>query len=746
MSVDLSQFLQTFFEESFEGLETMESGLLELDSEQPDRETLHNVFRAAHSIKGGAGTFGLTAVSDFTHRMETLLDRLRDGTQAVTADRVNVLLNAVDCLRCMLEAIQQDQPLDAEAISDAQSRLDQELAGGVSTGAQAMGNGDPNGMAAAGSDAIHTGGNPSGKGGDAVDQGGGGDGGLPGGDGAGGRRRGGWWIRFEPQPHLFATGNDPRRLFLALSELGTLEVTCDTNGLSPFEHLDPEACELAWTLRLHADVDEATVREVFEWVEDDAFLEIRPLEAEREEDHAGGAAAVPASPQAPAASLPEGPEASAASPVTKGEGDGKAATGGAGGGKPAARRASGSNSSIRVDTEKIDALIDMVGELVITQSMLSQIGKEFTPERLEELQDGLAQLERNTRELQENVMRIRMVPISFAYSRLPRIVHDTSRALGKHVDFQMEGEQTELDKTVMEKIIDPLVHLVRNSVDHGIEPPEERRSAGKPETGQITIEAYHKGGNIIIEIADDGRGINRDKLLAKARAAGLVDDGTELPDEQVYDLIFHPGLSTHDQATEYSGRGVGMDVVKRNVRALSGNLHVRSAHGHGTTITISLPLTLSILDGQLFRVGDQTYIVPLVSVIESLQVDASKVSRVNGRGEVYHWREGYVPIVRLHELFDTEPVRKELEGGLMVIVEDEDTYLGVFVDDLLDQQQVVIKSLEANYLQVPGIAGATILGDGTVALILDIAGLIEMSRGGRRRPYIPEPEDAGEAA
>ncbi|ABM62931.1 chemotaxis protein CheA [Halorhodospira halophila] len=703
MSVDLSQFLQTFFEESFEGLDTMESGLLELDPESPDPEALNNVFRAAHSIKGGAGTFGLSAVSDFTHRMETLLDRLRDGKQAVTPDCVNVLLNAVDCLRGMLVAIQSDQTLDADAISTAQQRLDEQL------GQAPVGGGGATGAAAG----------PTAGGGDA-----GGDDAPPPRGGGGG---GGWLIRFEPQPHLFATGNDPRRLFLALQDLGELEVECDTSGLPPFEQLDPETCQLAWTLRLYADVPEAAVREVFEWVEDDARLEIQPLEA------AGTEEVAPVAPGQPP--MPTSEESGPAAP----------AAGGGEARKPAARRGGG-NSSIRVDTEKIDALIDMVGELVITQSMLSQVGKEFTAERLEELQDGLAQLERNTRELQENVMRIRMVPISFAYSRLPRIVHDTSRALGKAVDFQMEGEQTELDKTVMEKIIDPLVHLVRNSVDHGIEPPEERAAAGKPETGTITIEAYHKGGNIIIEIADDGRGINRDKLLAKARSSGLLEDGTELPDDQVFDLIFHPGLSTHEQATEYSGRGVGMDVVKRNVRSLSGNIHVRSAQGQGTTITISLPLTLSILDGQLFRVGDQTYIVPLVSVIESLQVDGSKLSRVTGRGEVYHWREGYVPIVRLHELFDTEPVRRELAGGLMVIVEDEDTYLGVFVDDLLDQQQVVIKSLEANYLQVPGIAGATILGDGTVALILDIAGLIEMSRGGRRQPYIPTPEDSDEAA
>lgn len=734
MSVDLSQFLQTFFEESFEGLDTMESGLLELNPEQPDKESLNTVFRAAHSIKGGAGTFGLTAISDFTHRMETLLDRLRGGEQAVTAEAVNVLLAAVDCLRSMLEAIQADQQLDSGALSEAQQRLDEQLGQGSGEQASSNGRGSGAGGSAAGMDTA------------VADSGGGDDANNGGYSGGGdGSKQGGWRILFEPEPHLLTTGNDPARLFNALGDLGELQVVCNSSELVPFEELDPESCYLSWDLELRGDVREQDIREVFEWVEDDAVIDIEPLPESGEttalaasgadQQYPEAAAGTGDQPQARGDPAPETAQQKQAQPAASGSGAAKAAGGGA-------SKKAKSSSSIRVDTGKIDALIDMVGELVITQSMLSQIGKEFTQERLEELQDGLSQLERNTRELQESVMRIRMVPISFAYSRLPRIVHDTSRALGKEVEFHMEGEQTELDKTVMEKIIDPLVHLVRNSVDHGVEMPEDRQAAGKPQKGQITIDAYHKGGNIIIEISDDGRGINRDKLLAKARSAGLVEDGAELADNEVFDLIFHPGLSTHDEATEYSGRGVGMDVVKRNIRSLSGSLNVRSASGKGTTITISLPLTLSILDGQLFRVGDQTYIVPLVSVIESLQVDGNKVSRVTSRGEVYHWREGYVPIVRLHELFDTEPVRNELAGGLMVIVEDEDSYIGVFVDDLLDQQQVVIKSLEANFLRVPGIAGATILGDGTVALILDIAGLVDMSRGGPRQPIIPESEEA----
>lgn len=678
MSIDMGQFMETFFDESFEGLDVMEAGLLALRPGEADVETLHNVFRSAHSIKGGAGTFGLTAVSEFTHHAETLLDRLREGYQPVTAEAINALLNAVDALRNSLQALRAGEEPDAALLAEAQQRLEAEL----------------------GTDeAPATGDGPTGEtGADA------------------GAAVAGWRIRFEPEPHLFATGNDPARLFRELANLGELEVACDTSELPPLPDLDPESCYLAWDLTLTGDVPEAEVREVFEFVEDDAGLELEPIASAAEE--AGGEAA-------------GGPA----------DGDGGDAPARQGGGAGGGGKGS-SGSSIRVDTEKIDTLIDMVGELVITQSMLSQIGKEFSEERLEELQDGLAQLERNTRELQENVMRIRMVPISFAYSRLPRIVHDASRNLGKEVDFRMEGDQTELDKTVMEKIIDPLVHIVRNSVDHGIEAPAERRAAGKPEQGTITIDAYHKGGNILIEIRDDGGGISRDKLIGKAQAAGLLDgDGSDLTDEQVFDYIFHPGLSTHDEATEYSGRGVGMDVVKRNVRSLGGHITVRSTAGEGTTMVISLPLTLSILDGQLFRVGDQTYIVPLVSVIESLQVAGDKVSGVAGRAELYHWREGYVPVLRLHDYFNVTPDRTELAGGLMVVVEEEERQLGLFVDDLLDQQQVVIKSLEANYLQVPGIAGATILGDGTVALILDVAGLAEMSRGGQRRPFIPEHDD-----
>ncbi len=391
--------------------------------------------------------------------------------------------------------------------------------------------------------------------------------------------------------------------------------------------------------------------------------------------------------------------------------------------------ASEASSSIRVSTDKVDALINIVGELVITQSMLSQLGEEFDMAKLDKLRDGLAQLERNTRELQENVMRIRMLPISFVFSRFPRMVHDLSSKLGKQVELKLSGEQTELDKTVMEKIGDPMVHLVRNALDHGVEMPDVRKAKGKPPVGQVKLNAYHMGGNIVIEITDDGAGLDKEKIMRKAREKGVIQAGEELSEEQIHDLIFHPGFSTADQVSDVSGRGVGMDVVKKNIKSLGGSVEIRSELGVGSTFIIRLPLTLAILDGQLIRVKEQTYIVPLVSIIESIQVTCDQVNNVAATGDVFKLRDEYIPIVKLYQLFGMREDYMRLEEGLLVVVEGEGKKVGLFVDDLLGQQQVVIKSLESNFKRVEGVSGATILGDGTVALILDISGIIHLSKG-----------------
>jgi two-component system chemotaxis sensor kinase CheA len=383
------------------------------------------------------------------------------------------------------------------------------------------------------------------------------------------------------------------------------------------------------------------------------------------------------------------------------------------------------SGSIRVSVDKIDELMNTVGELVITQAMLSQLGSKLEGPTAEKLRGGLVQLERNMRELQESVMRVRMLPINVVFSRFPRMVRDLAQRLGKQIELKLTGEQTELDKTVLEKIGDPLVHLVRNSVDHGIESPAVRAAAGKPAVGTVRLDACHRGGNIAVEVSDDGGGLDKDRILAKARDRGLVGENDILTDNQIHELIFLPGFSTAEKTTDVSGRGVGMDVVRRNVKELGGKIELRSELGKGSKCIITLPLTLAIVDGQSVSVGSETYIVPLISIVESMQLKAANVSRLSGRGEVFSFRGYYLPIVRLYELFGVEPHTRTLDEGLVVVAEGEGHQrIGLFVDDLLGQQQVVIKSLEANYGHVEGVSGATILGDGSVALILDVPGLI----------------------
>jgi len=672
MSIDVSQFHQIFFEESFEGLETMESALLELGQGSEDPELIHLIFRAAHSIKGGSGTFGFTAVSNFTHVMETLLDEMREGGREVSAAAMNLLLESVDVLRDMLEAARDGGDFDADRAGATQARLEAMLGGTVVAAPQTVADAAP-----ASADS-------------------------------------GWRIEFSPYPDLLKTGNDPVRMFRELAELGSLDVEVHTGKVPQFAEFDPEECFLAWTLTLRGDVALDQINEIFEWVDGDCDLSIEAL--------AGPAAeTLPAPPVPEEADVSEAVLREAPPADDRRVGDRRQAD---------RRSASGADSSIRVSIKKIDELINMVGELVITQSMLGQVGselEEFDPGKLEKLRDGLSQLERNTRELQESVMQIRMLPISFSFNRFPRLVHDLSAKLGKKVELKISGEGTELDKTVMEKIGDPLVHLVRNSLDHGIEAPDVRAAKGKPETGVVHLNAYHQGGNIVIEISDDGGGLPADKILAKAQQRGLVAEGETLSREKILELIFEPGFSTAEEVSDVSGRGVGMDVVRRNIKDLGGTIEVRSEPDRGSTFVIRLPLTLAILDGQLLSVGAETFIMPLVSIVESLQLDAAMVSSVAGSAEMYRLREDYVPIVRLYELFDIKPDATRLQDSLLVVVEYDGHKIGLLVDELLGQQQVVIKSLETNFKRVEGLSGATILGDGTVALILDVGGLITMS-------------------
>ena len=698
MSIDMSQFHQVFFEECFEGLEAMESGLLSLDIGDIDPEAINTIFRAAHSIKGGSGTFGFTVVAEYTHIMETLLDEMRDGRRQVTKQAVDVLLGSVDCLREMLTSIQNEEDVNAESVAVHQSALETELNGESSANTQ------PNVVA---TPAINTAPSPI-QSQDEEDE-------EPEIE-----EEQGWKISFCPYLNLLKTGNDPVRLFRELSALGQLTTNVNIQDVPDFNELDPEECNISWDLVLVSDASESTVREIFSWVEEDCELELSPLAKPKKKKKPKVATPV----SAPTPAVVETKEVIAPVIVPPPTTVVKKASSES----DSAKNAPKASSSIRVDTDKIDTLINMVGEVVITQSMLGLIGENFTMDKVGQLKRGLAQLERHTRDLQQSVMNIRMLPISFVFSRFPRLVHDISTKLNKKITLKLVGENTEVDKAVVELINDPLVHLIRNSLDHGIEMPAERIAAGKPETGTIELKAYHRGGHIVIEIIDDGRGMDKSKLLAKAIEKGLVEESAILTDKQILELIFMPGFSTAEQLSDISGRGVGMDVVRRNIQSLGGNIDIISELGKGSTIAIHLPLTLAILDGQSVAVGDETYIVPLVSIIESINITEKMLNKVAGKGETFKLRNEYLPIIRMREIFNVKTgAATKPNEGVIVVVEGQGALCGFLVDELLGQQQVVIKSLEANYRRVEGVSGATILGDGSVALILDVPGLVRLS-------------------
>jgi two-component system chemotaxis sensor kinase CheA len=688
MSVDLSQFIPSFLEESFEGLELMESSLLNL--EQGDDETINSIFRAAHSIKGGAGTFGFNGVTEFTHLVETLLDEMRDGRRSIKQSDVEILLESVDCMRLLIEAIRDEIECDSNKIAETSILLEQTLAEDKSDSSDANVN------------QTSTSPSPS--------------------DVEGDNRLSTWNITFIPEHHLVQTGNDPLFLFNALSDLGELILVANCKELPALNDIDAEELYLSWQLTLSTKANEADIREVFEWVEDECELIITKEETINEvTSEELNTNVSPTNPLSVNEEVEIKPEQQV-EPV--GVSDNKAS---APAPEKTGNKAKNDLGSIRVGVDKVDSLINLVGELVITQSMLSELGNDFDLSKVEKLNSGLEELLQNTKELQESVMRIRMLPISFAFNRFPRLVHDLSKKTGKEIELILKGEQTELDKTVMEQIGDPLVHLVRNAVDHGIEPAEARIAAGKPKKGTITLNAYHQGGSIVIEINDDGGGINRQAVFDKALEKGIVDENTTLSDTQVFDLLFEPGFSTAKELSDISGRGVGMDVVKKNIQSLGGRIQVESEPGKGSTFRVNLPLTLAILDGQLVRVGSEIYIIPLITIVESLQPQTELINRVSGDMVLYRLREDNVPVIPIYSLFNIASEFKDVESSLLVVVEADGQKIGLMVDDLLAQQQVVIKSLNDNYQQVEGISGATILGDGSVAMILDIAGIISMA-------------------
>jgi len=675
MVIDLAQFVAAFIEESIEGLDVIESALVGVDTQALDIDTINVIFRAAHSIKGGAGTFGLGEISQFTHVAETLLDQIRSGQRTFEQYYVDLLLQSVDCLREMFACIQSKKPIEvpraAKIVEDFEKVLAAKETAVVAKKSEIESKE--------------------------------------------------WEITFKPPKDLYQTGSDPIRLFRQLEFLGKVSVSVDASQLPSFDKVDPLDCYLVWNIHLQATEPLLLpqLKEIFEWVEDDSDLQYTPIQpsdsAASDLAAASDSGALMATHEKATHEKITVPSVSVEHHPENDKSDKKES------------KAPMEASSIRVAIEKIDQLVNLVGELVITQSMLGEIGEHFDLSKLSKLREGLAQLEFNTRELQESVMRIRMVPISFIFSRFPRMVHDLGKKLGKQVELKLSGEATELDKTVMEKLTDPLVHIVRNSLDHGLENTEGRADNNKRPCGLLMLNAYHQSGNIVIEISDDGRGIDTDRLRQKAIKNGLMSEDDNLSHQDLVELVFHPGLSTAEAVTDLSGRGVGMDVVKRNIQGIGGTVEIQSTRGVGTTIRIRLPLTLAILEGQLVRLANEVFIIPLVNIIESLQVNAKSLNKVVGSWDVMQLREDYVPIIELAEVFGLLQTKAASKNKLVVIVEHEGQKFGLVVDELLAQQQVVIKSLEANYQRVMGVSGATILGDGTVSLILDVPSIVRMA-------------------
>jgi two-component system chemotaxis sensor kinase CheA len=690
MTIDLAQFHDSFFEESLEALASMEETLLKLDVGAPDPDMIATIFRVAHSIKGGAATLGFAEIASFTHTLETLLDELRGQRMKVTTTLSDLLLRSVDVMREMIHGQQQRKPVDAQRIADLQFDLELAVAQrGTAEAAPAPV--APQAVAPAAASPVAV---------PAVNE---------------ADERATYRIHFRPHLQLLARGNDPLRMFNELRQLGDLEMLVDSSALPAMSGFDPENCYLSWELTLRSDANRDSIVDIFDWAEGDCELRIETVA------QAGRPQAVAPVPQ-PEVTAPLSAPGGAVAVAEPGADVALASVATRATRTPEAHK-NQESGSIRVSIEKIDDLMNSVGELVITQAMLSQFSQLQAGPEGERLRSGLAQLERNVRELQESIMRVRMVPISFVFSRFPRMVRDLSQRLNKQVELKMTGGDTELDKTVLEKIGDPLVHLVRNSVDHGIEMPDARVAAGKSACGTVHLHAYHRGSSIMVEVRDDGAGLKRERILAKARERGLLGPDETPSEDGINQLIFMAGFSTADQATDISGRGVGMDVVRRNVEELGGSIEIRSVEGKGSTFVISLPLTLAIVDGQTVAVGEESYIVPLTAIVESLRARDTSIQTIVGHGEVLAFRGEYLPVVRLEQLFRT-PRRTEARGrGLIMVVEGDGRRIGLCVDELLGQQQVVVKTLEENYGRVDGVAGATILGDGSVALILDVAGL-----------------------
>jgi two-component system chemotaxis sensor kinase CheA len=685
---ELEQLRQTYFQDCDELLGELESALMALDNGRADADTLNDAFRAIHSIKGGADILHFDRLVRFAHTFESVLDRLRLGRLVVDPELASLMLRAGDAVADLVRA--------AQAGADMAEGYENEIADALQSLAQAAGSAESPAACEPEESRVEA---------------------APAAAAAPLRH---YRIQLSPPADLFREGNEPQLLMSALERLGSVKAVADTAALPPLADLDAEHCYLRWTIDVRTTAGPEAIQDVFDLTVDKSALEIVELAmqpAEAATPASGPENAADGATSTPAAALP-----AASSPAPSGAAN-------------APSKAATTVNSIRVDLEKLDYLVNLVGELVISQSMLAEQLSVLPSDKFPTLSRSIEELTQHARNLQDGVMAVRTQPVKSVFARMPRLVRDLAVETGKNVRLLISGETTEVDKTVVEQLFDPLIHMIRNAVDHGIEPPAERLANGKPALGTVRLSAAHVGGRIVIQVTDDGRGIDRARVRARAVERGLLSPDAALTEDQLDNLIFLPGLSTAETVSEISGRGVGMDVVRRNVERLGGRVLIRSVAGKGSTFYLSLPLTLAVLDGMVVGVGRETYIVPLTVILESLRPQARDIHRLVGGGEVLYVRGEYVPLVYLGRAFDVpDATREPWEGLVMLVDADAGGKVGVVVDEIVGQQQVVIKSVEANYRALRGIAGATILGNGRVALILDMAGLAEVADGTGRSP------------
>ncbi len=668
--LDMEKLKETFFIECAEHVATMESSILEMEENPDDEELMGGLFRAAHSLKGNSGCLGYMDINGFTHVLETVLEKVKMGTLKWSEQLTSVMLDSVDATKLLIEAAKEEKDC-TEDVEGTKQRLleliDEKPASSSGVAKEEVAEQSEGGMVSS------------------------------------------FEIHFSPDPEILKRGMDPiHKIILEIWEsCEVLSVSVDTTHLPTFDNMQPETCYLTWNVVVSGSVGRSVVEDIFEFVMDDSKIEITEI--------GGGDSDEGESEQR----VVDAEQADTVEVVTPGgtKNAGKKT-------KVQAKSSKMGEATIRVDTDKVDALVNLVGELLITQAMISQLTKDQLGEKAAPLQRAAVQLERNTIEMQERVMSIRMLPIGSIFARFRRLVRDLAVAKGKKIRLDISGEETELDKTVIEKLADPLTHLLRNSVDHGIESPQERLAAGKEEEGVIQLNAYHEGGEVVISVSDDGAGINKEKIIAKAVEKGILNSATDVSDEDANALIFAAGFSTADVISDVSGRGVGMDVVKRNIEEMGGSVGIESYQGEGTRFSLRLPLTLAIIQGLIVGIGQEKFIIPITMVLESKRPTQEEVKTVEGTGEVMSFRGNYVPIIRLYNLFKISPVETDPWSAIVVAISVEGKNYGLLVDELVGEQQVVIKGLGALH-GIGGIAGATILGDGRVALILDGGGVVK---------------------